>query len=78
MVGQTICPSHQKEGLVRVKCGSLAKIGFPLAVFLPDTTQLLLAPATGRSMSFSSDASAVRKELETIEEIELSGGIVMG
>jgi len=39
---QMISLSYQKVGMVAVKCGSLASIGLPVDVCLPDMTQLLL------------------------------------
>src|SRR5699024_12748331 len=45
-VGLCSCRAYQMEGSVRFRCGSLAKMGYPLAVLRPLTAQLLL-PLSG-------------------------------
>src|SRR5690606_33883564 len=39
--GVLSCMANHKEGIFRLKWGSLANIGCPLRVFSPDTAQLL-------------------------------------
>ena len=41
--GESMCISHQIEGIESVRCGSLASSGLPVADFVPSTAQLLLA-----------------------------------
>ena len=40
--GATKCAMYQRDGFIRVKCGSFAKIGLPDFDFDPEITQLLL------------------------------------
>src|SRR5204862_2572228 len=52
MDGVVICISYQIDGNDNSRCGSLQRMGAPLFVFLPLTTQLLL-PLLGSCLLYS-------------------------